>query len=74
MNRRVARTPVRTTLPAQVPAGWSEEVEDPFGYGGDDLTLDAYRRVIESSVAELLLAGSGEESRARAAAAGLGVP
>jgi putative membrane protein len=51
----------------------AEAIEDPFGYDGDDLSLDAYCRAVESSVAELLLAASGEESEARAAAAGLSV-
>lgn len=52
----------------------AEDIEDPFGYDGDDLSLDAYCKVVESSVAELLLAESGEVSEARAAAADLSVP
>jgi putative membrane protein len=52
----------------------AEDIEDPFGYEGDDLTLDAYCRVVESSVAELLLAESGEEGDARAAAEGSSLP
>jgi putative membrane protein len=52
----------------------AEDIEDPFGYDGDDLTLDAYCRVVESSVAELLLAESGEEAEARAAAEGISLP
>jgi putative membrane protein len=51
----------------------AEDIEDPFGHDGDDLSLDAYCRVVESSVAELLLSASGEEPEARAAAEGLSV-
>lgn len=51
----------------------AEHVEEPFGTDGDDLTLGAYCNVIEASVAELLLAPSGEEPDARAAAEGLHV-
>src|SRR5262249_44411138 len=36
----------------------AEDIENPFGYDGDDLSLDAYCKVVESSVAELLLAES----------------
>lgn len=52
----------------------AEDIEDPFGYDGDDLSLAAYCRVVESSVAELLLVESGEEPEARAAAQGMRIP
>lgn len=38
----------------------AEDIEDPFGYDGDDLSLDSYCRTIDSSVAELLLSQPGE--------------
>ncbi len=51
----------------------AQDIEDPFGRDGDDLNLGSYCKVVESSVAELLLAASGEESEARAAADRLSV-
>ena len=52
----------------------ADDIEEPFGHDGDDLSLNAYCKVIESSVVELLLAEPGREAEARSVAAELSIP